>query len=76
MDPGEQPVISTSCEKSVIVSSHSRITALGLMVVLIWSTCFVVIKAGHADAPPLLFGALRALVAAAGLLAVARVTDV
>lgn len=45
--------------------------ALGLITVLIWSACFVVIKASQASAPPLLFAALRALVAGVPLLGVA-----
>jgi drug/metabolite transporter (DMT)-like permease len=45
--------------------------ALGLITALIWSACFVVIKASQASAPPLLFAALRALVAGVPLLGVA-----
>ena len=38
-----------------------------LVVVLVWAACFVVIKAGLGDAPPLFSAALRALVAGAPL---------
>jgi len=46
-------------------------TAVALLVILIWSGCFVIIKASHADAPPLLFGAFRAFLGGLPLLAVA-----
>jgi drug/metabolite transporter (DMT)-like permease len=45
--------------------------ALGVITILIWSACFVVIKASQGSAPPLLFAALRALVAGVPLLVVA-----
>ena len=45
--------------------------ALGVITVLIWSACFVVIKASQGSAPPLLYAALRALVAGVPLLVVA-----
>ena len=48
--------------------------AVAFLVVLIWSSCFVIIKASQADAPPLLFGALRALLGGLPLLAVAAYT--
>ena len=48
--------------------------AVAFLVVLIWSSCFVIIKASQAGAPPLLFGALRALLGGLPLLAVAAYT--
>lgn len=48
--------------------------AVALVVILIWSLCFVVIKASHAETPPLFYGALRALLAGFPLLAVAAST--
>jgi len=48
-----------------------RRMALGVITVLIWSACFVIIKASQGSAPPLLFAALRALVAGGSLLVVA-----
>lgn len=48
-----------------------RRTAAALLVVLAWSSCSVVIKASQAEVPPLLFAAIRALLAGAALLAVA-----
>ena len=48
-----------------------RRMALGVITVLIWSACFVVIKASQGSAPPLLFAAFRALVAGVPLLLVA-----
>jgi len=36
-------------------------TVVALLVILIWSLCFVVIKSSYGDAPPLLYAALRAL---------------
>jgi probable blue pigment (indigoidine) exporter len=55
-------------------SGHLGRTAVALIVVLIWSACFVVIKASQADAPPLFYGALRALLGGLPLLAVAAAT--
>ncbi len=52
-------------------SGHLGRTAAALVVILIWSACFVVIKASQADAPPLFYGALRALIGGFTLLAVA-----
>ncbi|MFQ5911742.1 MAG: DMT family transporter [Nitrospinota bacterium] len=49
-------------------------TAAVLLVVLTWSACFVVIKASQADAPPLLYAALRAVIGGIPLLAVAAGT--
>lgn len=51
-----------------------RQRAVALLVVLIWSACFVVIKASQADAPPLFYGALRALLGGLPLLAAAAFT--
>lgn len=48
--------------------------AIGLGVVLVWSACFVVIKASQGDVTPLLYGALRALLGDIPLLAVAAAT--
>lgn len=44
---------------------------LGLLVVVIWSTCFVVIRATAGETPGLLYAALRALLAAVPLLLLA-----
>lgn len=55
------------------VTSFRR-TAAALLVILVWSACFVVIKATQADAPPLLYAALRALLGGFPLLAVAAWT--
>lgn len=52
-------------------SGHLGRMAVAFVVILIWSACFVVIKASQADAPPLLYGALRALLGGLPLLAVA-----
>lgn len=41
---------------------------LAILLTLIYSLCYVLIKAGLAYAPPLLFGGLRTLIAGAGLL--------
>ncbi len=49
-------------------------TAAALLVILVWSACFVVIKATRADASPLLYAALRALLGGLALLAVAAWT--
>jgi len=49
-------------------------TALALVVILIWSVCFVVIKVSYHDAPPLLYGALRALLGGLALLMIATPT--
>ncbi|MFQ5846534.1 MAG: DMT family transporter [Candidatus Methylomirabilales bacterium] len=49
-------------------------TAVALVVILVWSACFVVIKASQADAPPLFYGGLRALLGGLPLLAVAAST--
>ncbi len=53
------------------VRGKVRHLAMGLGVVLIWSTCFVVIKASGGDAPPRLYAGLRALVGGVPLLALA-----
>jgi len=53
------------------VGGPIRRMALGVITVLIWSACFVVIKASQGSAPPLHFAALRALVAGVPLLVVA-----
>lgn len=45
--------------------------AVALLVVLVWSACFVVIKASLGDAPPLLYAALRALLSGLPLLGLA-----
>lgn len=55
-------------------SGHFGRTAVALVVILIWSACFVVIKASQADAPPLFYGGLRALLGGLPLLAVAAST--
>ena len=55
-------------------SGHFGRTAVALVVILIWSGCFVVIKATQADAPPLFYGGLRALLGGLPLLAVAAST--
>lgn len=47
--------------------------ALGGGVVLVWSTCFVMIKIVASGLPPLTFGAARALLAALALLAASAV---
>jgi drug/metabolite transporter (DMT)-like permease len=44
---------------------------LAILLTLIYSLCYVLIKAGLAYAPPLLFGGLRTLIAGAALLAYA-----
>jgi|GEM_PF-2373915 len=55
--------------KPSLVTGKSRgLIMLGLM--LIYSVCFVAIKAGLAFAPPLYFGGIRALVAGLALLVV------
>lgn len=51
-----------------------RRTAAALLVILVWSACFVVIRASSPDAPPLLYGALRALLGGVPLLVVAAGT--
>lgn len=48
--------------------------AMAILVILIWSVCFVVIKASQAETPPLFYGALRALLGGFPLLAVAAST--
>ncbi|HZD58354.1 MAG TPA: EamA family transporter, partial [Anaerolineales bacterium] len=41
---------------------------LAILLTLIYSVCYVMIKAGLAYAPPLLFGGLRTLIAGTALL--------
>lgn len=55
-------------------SGHLGRLAMALLVILIWSVCFVVIKASQAESPPLFYAALRALLAGFPLLAVAAST--
>lgn len=55
-------------------SGHLGRLAMAIVVVLIWSLCFVVIKASQAETPPLFYGALRALLAGFPLLAAAAST--
>lgn len=63
---------------TMVAASGQRILAGGdlaglVLVTLLWALCYPLIAAGLALAPPLTFAALRALVAGAGLLAVAFV---
>jgi uncharacterized membrane protein len=48
-------------------------TVFALLVILVWAACFVLIKAGLREAPPVLSATLRALVAAVPLLLVATI---
>ena len=48
-------------------------TMLALLVILVWAVCFVLIKAGLREAPPVFSATLRALVAAVPLLLVATI---
>lgn len=48
--------------------------AIGVAVVLVWSSCFVAIRGTEGAAPPLLYAALRALLAAGALLVCAGLT--
>ncbi len=52
-----------------------RRTALALGVVVVWGVCFVLIKVGLGDTPPVFAAALRALVAGGPLLLVAAALD-
>jgi O-acetylserine/cysteine efflux transporter len=69
------PDVSIAMEKPRhMPRGHFERMAVALVVILIWSLCFVVIKASQAEAPPLLYGALRALLGGFPLLAVAAST--
>jgi drug/metabolite transporter (DMT)-like permease len=59
------------------MSRHKNSVAhpgLALLVILVWSACFVVIKASTGSVPGLFYGAIRALLAAVPLIAVAAAT--
>src|SRR3989304_2534890 len=55
------------------MASATRL-GVALLVIVIWSAGFVVIKASQGEAPALLYGALRALLGGLLLLAVAAAT--
>ena len=55
------------------MASATRL-GVALLVIVIWSACFVVIKASQGEAPALLYGALRALLGGLPLLGVAAAT--
>ena len=58
------------------MSTPGRIQApLRLGLTAIYAVCFVLIKAGLAYAPPLLFGGLRALIGGAALLAISALLE-
>ncbi len=50
-------------------------TAVALLVIFIWSGCFVIIKTTYRDAPPLVYAAMRALLGGVPLLMVATASQ-
>jgi len=50
-------------------------TAVALLVIFIWSGCFVIIKTTYRDSPPLVYAAMRALLAGLPLLMVATASQ-
>lgn len=50
-------------------------TAVALLVIFIWSGCFVIIKTTYRDSPPLVYAAMRALLGGVPLLMVATASQ-